>query len=115
MDWKRSWEVEVAVVGHLPIRTFYALASDKMTRVQTEMVQHGVVAVEERIDIDALTRGDAAEDDSSPLEHGKLGEPMARHVDFAEVRLVEDADEIALGIVCPRMIRAAKAPTGAAG
>ena len=62
-------EVEVAVVGDLPIRTLNALLSHEMARLEPEMVQHAVVAMEEEIDVDAFVGGHTTENDAGALEH----------------------------------------------
>ena len=101
-------EVAVAIVGDLPVGTVEVLATDDVGVVEGEVVEDGVVAGEEGVDVDVGAGLERDPDHAGTLGGGKLGEAEAGLVDFAEVALVEDRDELALQVVGPGVVVAAE-------
>ena len=107
-------EVEVAVVGHLPVRPVSTLTAHHRAVDQAEVLEHLVVATQVCVDVEVHAGGDAAEHDARPFRHRQWGESEAAHVDVAEVGLVEDAHQLPAGVVRPRVIRTGEASCRAA-
>ena len=103
-------EVEIAVVGHLPVRTVDGLAAHVGTARELVMGQHLAVAAEVGVDVEGRPRRQGAEDNAGSLGDGQRREAMTVGVEVAEFLTVEDPDQPALAVVAPRVVRAGEAP-----
>ena len=101
-------EVAVAVVGDLPVGPIKVLAPNDVGVIEGEVVEDGVVTGQEGVDIDGGAGLERDPDHARALGRGELGEAEAGLVELAEIALVEDSDELALQVVRPGVVVAAK-------
>ncbi|PZN95789.1 MAG: hypothetical protein DCF31_05480 [Alphaproteobacteria bacterium] len=78
-------EIEIAVIGDLPVRAPQAAAGKQVPVLEVEQVEQAVIARQERIDVDRRVRIDTAEDQAGALGDRQRGQSVAGFVDRAEI------------------------------